>query len=56
MAEWVGTRRSGKIFGFPLEGFGLFTSLWPAGIRFPHVLCHDHGRHLLAAGMECPRT
>ena len=27
MAEWVGTRRSGKIFGFPLEGFGLFTSL-----------------------------
>jgi hypothetical protein len=27
MAEWVGTRRSGKIFGFPLQGFGLFTSL-----------------------------
>ena len=27
MAEWVGTRRGGKILGFPLEGFGLFTSL-----------------------------
>jgi hypothetical protein len=27
MAEWVGTRRSGRIFGFPLQGFGLFTSL-----------------------------
>jgi hypothetical protein len=27
MAEWVGTRRAGKILGFPLEGFGLFTSL-----------------------------
>ncbi len=27
MAEWVGTRRSGKIFGFPLQGFGLLTSL-----------------------------
>jgi len=26
MAEWVGTRRGGKILGFPLEGFGLFTS------------------------------
>ena len=27
MAEWVGTRREGRIFGFPLKGFGLFTSL-----------------------------
>jgi hypothetical protein len=27
VVEWVGTRRSGKIFGFPLQGFGLLTSL-----------------------------
>jgi hypothetical protein len=29
MTEFVGTRRSGsgKVLGFPLEGFGLFTSL-----------------------------
>lgn len=27
MTEFVGARREGRIFGFPLEGFGLFTSL-----------------------------
>jgi hypothetical protein len=27
MTEFVGTRRGGKVLGFPLEGFGLFTSL-----------------------------
>jgi hypothetical protein len=29
MTEFVGTRGAGggKVFGFPLEGFGLFTSL-----------------------------
>jgi hypothetical protein len=27
MAELVQTHRGGKVLGFPLEGFGLFTSL-----------------------------
>jgi len=36
MTEFVGTRRTGggKVFGFPLEGFGLFTSL--SNIRVGH--------------------
>jgi len=27
MTEFVGARRDGRVLGFPLEGFGLFTSL-----------------------------
>ena len=27
MTEFVGARRGGTVLGFPLEGFGLFTSL-----------------------------
>ena len=27
MTEFIGARRDGRILGFPLEGFGLFTSL-----------------------------
>jgi hypothetical protein len=48
MTEFVSTHRSGggKVLGFPLEGFGLFTSLLLAFLRFLHPHASQSSRCL----------